>query len=106
WTATTAAVGQNDGATRLLWTHANGGISLWTLTGPDLSSADNYGPYPGWTATALAMTQSYKPFSPVAGSRGTRRPVPHLLWAKTTGEISIWTINTAGNPTAFTFGPF
>ena len=78
---------------RLLWTNTNGRASVWNLSDANPSATCQlYGPYPGWTARAIAE-----------GSDGS----PRLLWTSTTGQASLWNLADA-NPaaTCHLYGPF
>ena len=77
--------------THILWNKTDGTASLWSVdTNGNFTHAE-YGPYPGWTATAVA-----------SGGDG----LTHLLWNHTSdGEIALWTVNG----TSFTdreYGPY
>ena len=78
--------------THVLWNNGNM-ASLWNYsTTSGAFNQNSYGPYPGWTAAALAD-----------GGDGLTR----LLWDKMDGTASIWSLNnTTGSFTQFTFGPY
>ena len=97
WTATNLSVGA-DNNTRLLWSNVNGTINLWNLqigAGLDnstLLSTPMYGPFPGFSATALSV-----------GTDNQTR----LLWNRMDGMLDLWRVD--GNGVAFSsfhFGPF
>lgn len=78
--------------THVLWTYTDGTVSLWGVNAAGEYSYHNYGPYPGWAATALATD-----------SRGHS----YLLWNHTVdGAMSLWNINSDGVFTQNTYGPF
>ncbi len=92
WRATDLSTG-SDSKTRLLWTRADGRVSLWTET-PDgtLESSYEYGPYTGWSAAKVAV-----------GPDGRSR----LLWNHVDGRISLWHVETSGiMDSSHEFGPF
>lgn len=89
-----------DGLTHLLWNHtADGEIALWTVNSTSFTHQE-YGPYPGWTADALA-----------AGPDG----LPDVLWnygaagsfgSLSAGTASLWRVDSAGNFLYQDFGPY
>ncbi len=77
--------------THILWNKTDGTASLWSVDTNGAFTFQNYGPYPGWTATAVA-----------SGGDG----LTHLLWNHTSdGEIALWTVNGAGF-THQEYGPY
>ena len=77
----------------ILWTSTNGTASVWNLSDPNpAASAHLYGPYPGWTARAIAE-----------GTNGS----PRLFWTSTSGQASLWNLADA-NPSAtcHLYGPY
>lgn len=80
--------------THILWTNTNGTASLWDYsTTSGAYTANNFGPYNGWTAKAIAD----------GGTDGKTR----LLWTNTNGTAALW--NVTGSTGAFTasnFGPY
>ncbi|MGO8672053.1 MAG: choice-of-anchor tandem repeat GloVer-containing protein [Capsulimonadaceae bacterium] len=89
----TPSVPAVSGTTHVLWSATNGTLSLWN----DSPSAgeftqNSYGPYPGWSATAIAD-----------GPDGLTR----VLWTSTGGAASIWSVDTeTGEFTQNGFGPY
>ncbi len=79
-------------APHILWENTNGTASVWTVA-PDFTfTFHNYGPYPGWTATALADTPDGK---------------THLLWNHTSdGQISVWDVDALNTIAFQNYGPF
>ncbi len=85
------AVG-SDNKAHVLWDFTDGRAEVATVDNGTISNVQIFGPYQGWTATALA-----------AGSD----PVTRLMWVHTTGTISLWLLNTSNVATAAqTVGPF
>ncbi len=79
--------------TRLLWNKTDGAASLWSVN-PDTTYASvQYGPFPGWTAKAVAAAPD--------GST-------NLLWTNTNGQASLWNVTalTPGGYTATQYGPY
>jgi len=79
--------------TRVLWDNASGQASLWDYsTSGGAYTHNEYGPYPGWTAQAIAD-----------GTDGKTR----VLWDNANGQMSLWSLdNTAATFTQHTFGPY
>ena len=79
---------------QVLWDNANGAASIWDYNAEHGTfTFQDYGPYPGWTAKAIAQ----------GGTDGLTR----VLWAKTDGTASLWELNnTAGTFTQNTYGPY
>ena len=77
----------------ILWNSTDGTASVWNYAASGGSyTFHNYGPYPGWTAVALAD-----------GPDGQTR----MLWDNTDGRASIWSLNNAtGVFTFHNFGPY
>ncbi|MGO8672517.1 MAG: kelch repeat-containing protein [Capsulimonadaceae bacterium] len=77
----------------VLWSNANGSLSLWTYNPATGKYTQNsYGPFANWSATAIAD-----------GPDGMTR----VLWVSTGGGLSIWNVNSStGAYTQFSFGPF
>ncbi len=95
WTATALAIGGNS-LPSLLWNHsADGEIALSTVTpsaAPSTAATSTlYGPFAGWTATALS-----------AGADS----VPHLLWNNANGQASLWNVNADTTYQHFEYGPY
>jgi len=82
------------GATHVLWNNASGATSIWNYLPEDGSLLEHtYGPYPGWTAAAIAG----------AGPNGAMR----VLWNNVSGAASIWNLdNATGSYTHAEFGPY
>ncbi len=82
------------GATHVLWDNTNGAASIWNYLPADGSLLEHtYGPYPGWTAAAIAG----------AGPNGMLR----VLWNNAGGAASIWNLdNATGSFTQHTYGPY
>lgn len=79
-------------ATHVLWTNADGRLSLWNYADSGAFSQITYGPYAGWTAKAVAD-----------GPDGRQR----VLWTNTSGAVSLWSLdNTTGQFTQNTYGPY
>ncbi len=80
-------------ATHVLWDNASGAAAIWTYSAlSGTFSEDDYGPYPGWTAQALADGPD---------------SLTRVLWTNTNGSASIWSLNTlTGGFTDYTFGPY
>ncbi len=77
----------------ILWTNTSGRMALWTYSdGTGAYTNLQYGPYPGWSARAIAD-----------GTDGS----PRILWTNTNGQATVWTVNTAtGGETQFDYGPY
>lgn len=95
WTADALAIGGN-GQPSLLWNHAaDGEIALSSVTtAADPSGAASttlYGPFTGWTASALS-----------AGADS----VPHILWNNSSGQASLWNVNPDTTYQHFEYGPY
>ncbi len=69
-----------------------GQASLWSLVRPGALVTDTYGPYPGWTAAAMAT--------------GPTDHLPRVLWRNTNGAISLWTVNGPQSFTYRNYGPY
>ena len=82
------------GATHVLWDNVNGAASIWNYLPADGSFLQHtYGPYPNWTAAAIAG----------AGPDEKLR----VLWKNGSGAASIWNLdNATGQFTQHTFGPY
>ena len=78
-------------APNLLWDNVNGQIALWALDGSGGFKQNDYGPFPGWSAQAVA-----------SGPNG----VPRLLWTNTSGQISTWAVDATGGYTHNEYGPY
>ena len=79
--------------THLLWTHPNGAAAVWTVGASGPPQTNTYGPFPGWTAKAIAD----------GGTDGKA----HVLWANTDGAISLWSLdNSTSTYTHAEFGPY
>ncbi|MGO8672891.1 MAG: choice-of-anchor tandem repeat GloVer-containing protein [Capsulimonadaceae bacterium] len=80
------------GLVHILWSNS-GALSLWNYNPSTGSYTQNsYGPYAGWTPTAIAD-----------GPDGLTR----VLWVSTGGAAAIWIVNTStGVYTQNTFGPY
>ncbi len=77
--------------THILWNKTDGTASLWSVDTSGSYTHAEYGPYPGWTATAVA-----------SGGDG----LTHLLWNHASdGEIALWTVTPAGF-THREYGPY
>ncbi|MGO8670646.1 MAG: choice-of-anchor tandem repeat GloVer-containing protein [Capsulimonadaceae bacterium] len=84
--------------THILWSDGAGSLSLWNYDPiTELVTRNAYGPYPGWTPTAIAD-----------GPDGLTR----VLWVSQSGEAAIWSLNNAkkgpgaGTFTEYSFGPY
>ena len=78
----------------VLWNNSdgNGAVSLAVyVSSTSTYSYYTYGPYPGWSARALA-----------AGSD----KVPRILWNKTDGSAALWRVDASGGVTQTTYGPY
>ena len=79
----------------MLWNNSdgNGAVDLWTSSGltADLTVHYTYGPYPGWSAKALA-----------AGNDS----IPRILWTNTDGSAALWRVDSSGGFTQMTYGPY
>ena len=97
WSAKSIADGTADGtggATRLLWTNTGGQMSLWGLNSDTGTfAAKNYGPYTGWSASAVSVSSD---------------DTAHILWNNTDGRASVWNQQSDefGSFTQNTFGPY
>ncbi len=83
WKPTAVADGP-DGKTRVLWNNTSGRVALWdydiaTTTGTGQLVDHEYGPYPGWSATAISV-----------GTDNTT----HILWNNTSGRVALWNYDT------------
>ena len=79
-------------AAHILWDNPNGTASVWTVDSTGGYTFHNYGPYPGWVATALADTRDGK---------------THLLWDHTADhQISVWDVDAQNSVTFHNYGPF
>ena len=79
--------------TDLLWTNKDGTAAVWNLSDPNpAATAFVAGPYPNWTAKAVAQ-----------GPDGHAR----LLWTNTNGQAALWNLSDP-NPAAAAFvaGPY
>ena len=78
--------------THVLWTKADGTASLWSVDTSGVYTHAEYGPYPGWAATAVA-----------SGGDGLTR----LLWSHAAdGEIALWAVDGAGLFRHQEYGPY
>jgi hypothetical protein len=112
WTATDIAVGSDnlhagsanlligeqvatdDNVTHILWTSATGQALVWSVdsTTGNYTAGITYGPYPGYTAVALAC-----------GTDGLTR----VLWANPLGMASLWIMDAQNQYQSCTiFGPY
>ncbi len=80
--------------THVLWNGTGGIVSIWNYSTADGSHTfQNYGPFAGWTAKAVAD----------GGTDGRTR----VLWDNADGRMSLWSLdNNAGTFTQNTFGPY
>ena len=87
------AVG-GDNLTRLLWNNPNSTISLWTIAADgSVATQNSYGPYPGWSATAL--------------STGPDNFARVLCTHPSDGLMSLWRVNPSSAALASTsYGPY
>ncbi len=83
-----------NSTSHVLWSKTDGTLSLWNQNAADGTfTFQNFGPYFGWTATAVAD----------GGTDGQTR----LLWDKTDGTASLWSLDSgAGTYTFHNFGPY
>ncbi len=81
------------GTTHVLWDNSNGRMSLWNYsTASGTFSHQEYGPYSGYTAQAIAD-----------GPDGRTR----ILWDRSDGVMSMWSLdNAAGAFSHYEFGPY
>lgn len=79
---------------QILWNNTSGAASVWNYVADTGSyTHHDYGPYSGWTATAIAD----------GGTDGQTR----LLWNKTDGAASLWLLDSiAGTFSQFGYGPY
>ncbi len=75
----------------LLWRKANGTTALWTVNKDNTYTVVSYGPFAGWTATALAE-----------GVNG----VTSLMWTRTDGTTALWAVNPDATYTYVNYGPY
>lgn len=95
YTARSLALSPN-GPPHVLWTKTDGSISLWSVGGRSVNGDNgftfqNYGPFSGWSAVSLA----------VGGDN-----VPHILWDKTDGQMSLWNVAADGSYAHAEYGPY
>ncbi len=78
---------------QLLWNKTDGTAALWRVNADGTFSSVTYGPFPGWTARAVAEAPN-----------GTT----DLLWTNTNGQASLWNVTalTASGYTARQYGPY
>jgi probable HAF family extracellular repeat protein len=75
WKATAVAAGP-DGYTRIVWDRADGTASVWKVNSSgQLTTQQQYGPYQGWTARAVATGNLF----------GAGSLVTEVAWGGTTG---------------------
>ena len=89
WTVKAIASGP-DGNTRLLWVHPSGVLSLHIITASGQALPyHQYGPYPDnaglWLPVDVSVMQT-------GTSNSTR-----ILWTRSDGAISLWTLDANGN---------
>ncbi len=87
------AVG-TDGLTRLLWNNPDGNndAALWRINADSSVTPITFGPYPGWTPTALAIDSNN---------------ASRILWNYTDRTMSLWKFNeTTGTFTSANYGPY
>ncbi len=80
--------------THIAWMNTDGHATLWNLdsAGNFTQSNNNYGPYPGWSLTAIAEDKTGSTL---------------LMWTCTTGEMALWRLTTAtGGFTSTHYGPY
>ncbi|MGO8671272.1 MAG: Ig-like domain repeat protein [Capsulimonadaceae bacterium] len=89
---TTVDVGGTGVSGHVLWTNG-GAASIWSVAlSTGAFTQNSFGPYAGWSATAIAD-----------GPDGMTR----VLWASTAGAVSIWNLDAAtGVFTQNSFGPY
>ena len=90
---TSLAVG-TDRLPRLLWNNpdANSDAALWRINADNTVTPFTFGPYPSWTAAALA----------VDGNNADR-----ILWNTNNGAMSLWNFSETSNAfTQSTYGPY
>lgn len=83
-----------QGATtaHVAWINTTGQLSLWSLNASDSFNYANYGPFDGWSLTAMADDKTGK----------TR-----ILWNNISGQMSLWNLDTAtGAYTHAEYGPY
>ena len=89
-TAVQIAVGPNN-QPRLLWDDPNGLTSLWNIDSAGNHTYRTYGPFSGWTPTALTVGPDNS---------------PHLLWNNANGTGALWNVDTVGSYGVTLYGPF
>jgi len=90
WTAQALAAGP-DGKVRVLWTNADGRMSLWSLNADGTYAHAEYGPFAGWTAQSFS----------VAPDNTVR-----VLWTNTSGQMSFWVMDAQGGYQDSEYGPY
>ena len=77
----------------IIWNNSdgNGAVSLWDQVSPPYYTRYTCGPYPGWSALAVA-----------AGSD----QVPRILWTNADGRMSLWSVDGSGGFTHADYGPY
>jgi uncharacterized repeat protein (TIGR03803 family) len=79
-------------ATHVLWNCTTGAASLWNYDALGITTQITYGPYPAWSAKAIADGPD---------------DMTRVLWNNTDGTASLWSLNNAtGVPTQYTYGPY
>ena len=83
-----------SGTTHVLWDNTDGTASIWNYSPADGAfTFHDFGPYPGWTAKALAD----------GGTDGQSR----VLWDNASSMMSLWSLNdSTGSFTSYNYGPF
>lgn len=78
----------------VLWNNADGRASVWNYNADSGTFTQNtFGPYPGWTAKAVAQSENDE--------------LIRVLWGRTDGTVSLWQLdNTTGTFAQDTYGPY
>jgi len=83
--------GTSVGSTYALWNHS-GQASLWKIPAAGSVASQSFGPYSGWTPSALASDTSGNAY---------------VLWTAATGAASVWKISSSlAIVTSQPFGPY
>ena len=81
-------------ATHIGWTNTSGNATLWSLDSAGNFTRTNtvYGPYAGWSLTAIAEDKTGSTL---------------LMWTTTSGEMALWRLDTATGGYTYTYyGPY
>ena len=94
------AAGPIDWSTWLLWRHTNGAIGIWREAAGDILNTTSYGPFAGWTATAIAAPNVFPFWNDFD---------PRVLWTHVGGSVSVWRVphpEFGEARKAYSYGPF